>query len=83
MKDQGYNSLDLSYKAIGLSFIYHVIWKREQWLLKLPQPLNKLAFEQSKILRLRPENMEEVIIRLIPKDLTLKLLFYGVMTQKC
>ena len=33
--------------------------------MKLPQPLNKLAFEQSKILRLRTENMEEVIIRLI------------------
>ena len=32
--------------------------------MKLPQPLNKLTFEQSKMLRLRTENME-VIIRLI------------------
>lgn len=32
--------------------------------MKLPQPLNKLIFEQSKMLRLRTENME-VIIRLI------------------
>lgn len=32
--------------------------------MRLPQPLNKLTFEQSKMLRLRTENME-VIIRLI------------------
>ena len=32
--------------------------------MRLPQPLNKLTFEKSKMLRLRTENME-VIIRLI------------------
>lgn len=59
-----YNSLDLSYKVSLVTLYLSCYLKREQWLLRLPQPLNKLTFEQSKMLRLRTENME-VIIRLI------------------
>lgn len=62
LKDHEYNSLDLSYKAIVLNYLS--CYLEEAVAIETAPTIKQASTEQSKMLRLRTENME-VIIRLI------------------